>query len=882
MTGIPNAVAAALAERYRIERELGAGGMATVYLAADLKHDRKVAIKVLKPELAAVLGAERFVQEIKTTAALSHPHILPLFDSGEAGGFLYYVMPYIQGETIRERLNRETQFGIDEAVRIATEVADALDYAHRHGVIHRDIKPENILLHDGRPMVMDFGIALAVSAAAGGRMTETGLSLGTPHYMSPEQATADKQITSRSDVYSLASVLYEMLAGEPPHMGNSAQAIIMKIIAEPVAEVTVHRKAVPAHVAAALSRALEKLPADRFDSAAAFASALGDPAFARAFAGTRASPPARLSLRSQARPFLLGAIVTAVLAAAFSAWRAPAPIAARPAVRAAWDLGEHQVLAVRLSPDGASALLSARRTGGGPILLRRTDDTTYARVEADGLHPWLRNVTFSPDGRELAYLDTLGRLLRVPVSGGAPVQVARLDPVREVGEVAWGGEGIIVVAQGGRLWRVPASGGRLEPVPQVPDAGDLGNPRFLPDGRRLLATRRAVGDSGRTGSDERELVVVSSDGRVTPVGARGQYGVVTQSGILVVVDEPDVWAYRFDLRAGHVVGEPRRIASDASITTVGPPIVDVARNGTVVWLNESLQTEIVLTDRNGAATRLPLARGGNTHPRFSPDGGRMAFARGAMGLSSVLWLWDLRSGVATRLTADSIYGSPEWNSDAASIVFGGRSSSAAGRPPTEIFRLRLGGGSPEALTPTDRGRIRPQPLPGGRSLLYETPTSTPGDIWRVVADSPSTARPVATGPSDERNFAVSRDGKWLAFTSDRTGTPTVFLRRLDTDDEIWFQVAPDGGEYPRWVGASRGLLYLRGDSVMRVEVTDADPPSISAPRALFARPAGRAAPWDVSPDGQRFAFVVPTPGSSRVRLNLLLDALAPESWEKQP
>jgi serine/threonine-protein kinase len=204
---------ASLADRYRIERELGAGGMATVYLAADLKHDRKVAIKVLKPELAAMLGAERFVQEIKTTAALSHPHILPLFDSGEAGGFLYYVMPYIEGETIRDRLNRETQLGIDEAVKIATEVADALDYAHRHGVIHRDIKPENILLHDGRPMVMDFGIALAVSAAAGGRMTETGLSLGTPHYMSPEQATAEKEITGRSDIYSLASVLYEMLAG---------------------------------------------------------------------------------------------------------------------------------------------------------------------------------------------------------------------------------------------------------------------------------------------------------------------------------------------------------------------------------------------------------------------------------------------------------------------------------------------------------------------------------------------------------------------------------------------------------------------------------------------------------------------------------------------
>src|SRR5215217_1668512 len=260
------ALSAALATHYRLERQLGVGGMATVYLAEDLKHHRKVAVKVLKPELAAVLGAERFVQEITTTAALQHPHILPLFDSGEADGFLYYVMPFIDGETLRAKLDRETQFGIEQSIKIATSVADALDYAHRHGVIHRDIKPENILLHDGRPMVADFGIALAVSAAAGGRMTETGLSLGTPHYMSPEQATAEKEITARSDIYSMGSVLYEMLAGQPPHLGGSAQQIIMKIITEQPAPVTQFRKSVPANVAHAIAKALEKLPADRFES----------------------------------------------------------------------------------------------------------------------------------------------------------------------------------------------------------------------------------------------------------------------------------------------------------------------------------------------------------------------------------------------------------------------------------------------------------------------------------------------------------------------------------------------------------------------------------------------------------------------------------------
>jgi len=246
--------------------------MATVYLARDVRHDRDVAIKVLRPELAAVLGAERFVVEIKTTAKLQHPHILPLFDSGTANGFLYYVMPYVEGETIREKLNRETQFSVDEAVRITCEVADALDYAHGHGVIHRDIKPENILLHDGR---YGNGLQDRVGRERGRRRAhDRDWSLVRhAHYMSPEQATADKEITGRSDIYSLASVLYEMLAGSPPHTGSSAQQIIVRIIADVARPITDVRRSVPPNVAAAVSRALEKLPADRFDSAKAFGAA---------------------------------------------------------------------------------------------------------------------------------------------------------------------------------------------------------------------------------------------------------------------------------------------------------------------------------------------------------------------------------------------------------------------------------------------------------------------------------------------------------------------------------------------------------------------------------------------------------------------------------
>src|SRR5437773_5364280 len=222
----------ALGGRYEIAREIGRGGMATVYLARDVRHNRNVALKVLEPELGAVLGVERFLAEIRVTANLQHPNLLPLFDSGQANGLLFYVMPYVEGESLRHRLDREHQLPVDEAVRIAVAVANALEHAHRHGVIHRDLKPENILLQSGQPMVADFGIALAISNAGGARITQTGLSLGTPQYMSPEQATGDRAIDARTDIYSLAAVLYEMLTGEPPHIGNSVQAIIARVLTE--------------------------------------------------------------------------------------------------------------------------------------------------------------------------------------------------------------------------------------------------------------------------------------------------------------------------------------------------------------------------------------------------------------------------------------------------------------------------------------------------------------------------------------------------------------------------------------------------------------------------------------------------------------------------
>ncbi|MEO7216791.1 MAG: serine/threonine-protein kinase [Gemmatimonadaceae bacterium] len=306
-----------LDERYRIEREIGAGGMATVYLAEDVKHHRKVAIKVLHAELSAVLGAERFIKEIELTANLQHPHIVPLFDSGSADGLLFYVMPFVEGETLRDRLKRDKQLPIADAVRIATEVADALEYAHSRGVVHRDIKPENILLQGGHCVVADFGIALALAQAGGQRITQTGLALGTPQYMSLEQAMDERDIGPRSDIYSLGAVTYEMLSGDPPFTGSTAQAIVAQVITTVPRSLTAQRKSIPSYVDDAVMTALEKLPADRFASAAEFATAMNGARGAPPRAGSRRTTGLSRSTRFAARygtlPWVLSSALLAIL-----------------------------------------------------------------------------------------------------------------------------------------------------------------------------------------------------------------------------------------------------------------------------------------------------------------------------------------------------------------------------------------------------------------------------------------------------------------------------------------------------------------------------------------------------------------------------------------
>jgi TolB-like protein/tetratricopeptide (TPR) repeat protein/tRNA A-37 threonylcarbamoyl transferase component Bud32 len=294
---VPEQLQAGLADRYRIERELGRGGMATVYLAQDLKHDRRVALKLLHPELATTLGPERFLREIHLTARLDHPHILPVFDSGAAGGLLWYTMPYVEGESLRDRLRREGQLPVEEAVRLAREVADALDCAHQAGVVHRDIKPENILLARGHARVADFGVARAVEAAGAGQLTETGLAVGTPAYMSPEQASGGS-VDARSDLYSLGCVLYEMLVGEAPYTGPSAQAITAKRLSGEIPSMRRVRPAVSEPLEQVITKALARIPADRFQTAAELAQALDGSATASTVAHSGVAHPGNTAMRA--------------------------------------------------------------------------------------------------------------------------------------------------------------------------------------------------------------------------------------------------------------------------------------------------------------------------------------------------------------------------------------------------------------------------------------------------------------------------------------------------------------------------------------------------------------------------------------------------------
>ena len=845
---------AALADRYRIERELGQGGMATVYLAHDLKHDRLVAVKVLKPELAAVLGAERFVVEIKTTASMSHPHILPLFDSGTADGFLFYVMPYIEGETLRDQLNRETQLGIDEAVRIAREVLDALQYAHSRGVIHRDIKPENILMQGGRPMIADFGIALAVSAAAGGRMTETGLSLGTPHYMSPEQATAEKEITARADLYSLASVLYEMLTGEPPHTGSSAQQIIMKIITEPAASVTKYRKSIPANVASAVAKALEKLPADRFQNAKAFGEALGNPTFTvLGVAGTDA--PAASARGSRRATFIASGVAVLALLAAGAAWMRSKPEA--PFRRFDLSTGEVEPNPgsdIAISPDGRVLAMAGIVGGQQAIYLRHLDgDAEFRKLagsETGGLP------AFSPDGQWIVFRTNNRTLVKMSVSGGGAVTLVppgKVDPFFP----QWGTPDEIIFTTPTSVYRVAASGGEPEPLPKVTS----GRIAALPDGSGILHSNGDV-----------LLYDFKSDSSVVLV--RGGFApmYVPTGHLVYVANEGGLFAVRFNLAKHAVEGEPARVLERVGASTIARGYA-LSASGVLVQRDAggvigTAENQLIIVDPGkGADTlRLPAATRRGVH--FSPNGRFIAMEVVVPSRSNDtdLYTLDLITGTYMQLSFEGDYDEPIWSPDGTRLLFDVRDSVVARR---EVLHIKPADNSAPArpLPMGNEGEITAAQWLSDTLIVFDAEMPERGrDIFTARPDSGSAPVPYLQSPANETQPRVSPDGRFIAFRSDEAGGNQIWLRDFPVPQGKW-NVSRGNGQSPRWSPDGRYIYFWRGaqplDSLFRVRVDRSPTIVVQAPELVLAVDADNLSSWDIHPDGRRFIIGVPaTRGAS--------------------
>ena len=795
-----NPIAVALADRYRIERELGQGGMAIVYLAEDVRHHRRVAIKVLHPQLSAVIGSERFLKEIELTANLQHPHILPLFDSGEAGGLLYYVMPYVEGETLRTRLDRERQLAIPDAVRIALEVADALSYAHAHGVVHRDVKPENVLLQGSHALVADFGIALAVEEAGGARMTQTGMSIGTPQYMAPEQAMGDRAADHRVDIYALGAITYEMLVGEPPFTGPTSQAIVAKVMTEDPKGLVIQRRNIPEQIEVAVLTALEKLPADRFATAAEFAQALA----AAPAVGPR-STPARA--RGGRRGWLLpAAAASALVAAAFWAGTRVAP----PAVAAGFG--------------------------------RATPVTWDYGLE---VHP-----AISPDGRLVAYAAGLTATnLRVfvrPVSGGRSVALVE-DPTETQSAPRWSPDGtrVLFLSRGG-VFSAPSFGGPARQELAGRPSGDVNWAAWAPDGERIAYT---VGDSlfvragdgaSRFVARARELSICNwspeggrlacSAGNLQYALANQQFGNLSPSQLLIV-----------RLGDGSIDTLADRTASNESPAWAGP--------GRLLFIsNRHGPRDIYALELDGAGrargepTRLTTGLGAHTMS-LSADGRSIAYA--AFTSTANVWALPIPSGGAV-----SPYGARQVTHgnqlvESFSVSRDGRwllyDSNLAGN--ADLYRIPVAGGEPERLTTDPSDDFFPALSPDGREVSFHSWRTGNRDVFVLPLDGGPVQQVTATPAVQEVGPKWSADGRALVYFEFEGPNDTLARGSIwtSTRDGQGAWGAPvrrvPRGNWAVWSPDGTRLAYALGSIANRIFV---EPAGGGAPRLVYDAGEGGA------------------------------------------
>jgi serine/threonine protein kinase/Tol biopolymer transport system component len=868
-----------LAGRYRIERELGHGGMATVYLAQDLKHERRVAVKVLKPELAAVLGSQRFLTEVRTTANLQHPHILSLFDSGEVGGTVFYVMPYLEGESLRERLERESQLPIEDAIRIAVEVAGALDYAHRHGVIHRDIKPENILLHDGQALVADFGIALAAASTGGERLTETGLSLGTPAYMSPEQAVGERNIDARSDVYALGCVLYEMLTGQPPFTGRSAQAILARVITERPASPRALRDTVSAGVEAATLRALARLPADRFASAAEFARALSDGASTTAVSARHGAEPSassalappptrRLPLYRDVRTWIAVAAAAAALFFAFLSLRGREPTSGPPILSTLLPgPGEEWAITgseLALSPDGRQLVVGSVVDGAdGPLLLRSLD--TLGSVILSGT-TGATDPFWSPDGTALGFF-AAGRLQVLDLASRA---VRDLCPAANPVGGTWTTKGEILYTPdpNAGLYAAPASGGPCRALLLRGDTLPRGRPFALPDGDHFLLTSRNFKNVDFGSISARTLARLDIPSTAEAMFAPPDFILALQGSGLGA--SQGFYAQRIDTRTGRLVAGPFFVFGQVS-SPGGRPIVSTSAVGSLVVVGpgESTSSFMFLAPRGGA-TRDSVKSPGWMF-RYSHDGRHLVIA--GVGL----WVLDTDRRVLTRVpvgsdTLHAVMVQPVWSPGDTALVF----AFGAGY---WRFSLRLGTATRWFEPPAGRPGLSPDDWsPDGRWIVMDAPAggaAAHSEIWAYDTSTNSWVT-VVSEPANVGDARVSPDGRWIAYRSNIDGSDQIYLRPFMRPGNA-VRVSPGAGTVPRWRGDGRELFYTDPTGAIMAVTIQADgapgTPSLALPRAVrrYASTLGTTSfNFEPTPDGAGFAYRGPA-GRSSGGLTLVLN-----------
>ena len=858
MSGQVDRLSAALADRYRIDRELGQGGMATVYLAQDLRHEREVAIKVLHPDLGAVLGSERFLSEIKTTARLQHPHILPLLDSGAADGLLYYVMPYVRGETLRARLARERQLPMEDALRIAREVADALGAAHALGIIHRDIKPENILLQGGHALVADFGIALAVQHAGGARMTQTGLSLGTPQYMSPEQAMGERAVDARSDIYALGAVTYEMLTGDPPFTGATVQAIIAKALTErPVPPSTV-RDTVPPAVEQAVLRALAKLPADRFGTAVEFVAALRADA---PITTVRTALAPGEKVRRTAQLAFAGMMSAALFG--LGGWllgrsTGEAPAIAMSATRFVLDQrpGERTPVIIgkvfALSPDGSTMVYVASMGGRTQQLYRRRFDELES-VAIPGT-AGATDPAFSPDGKWLAFF-TGARLVKLPLEGGTPFELAPVPGAISRG-LAWAGNGEIVFATNASttLFVVSQDGGRVRELFKAKGSSGLRWPVALLDPDAVLfSSFSAVGDSVfvYAGSLRDGTAVQVNDEAYHPLG-------VLDGKLVYVARNGDVMAAPFDARARVTTAPGLRVASAVQMSIgTGLAIATLSHGGDLLYRDGATASQLLYADAQGTTrTAVPDTMGFQT-PRFSPDGRRVVVSVESSNRRTI-WMLDRASGILSKFAGDEVATTrdrPEWSPDGRRV----------------FYRLQAPRGNSIAVRTVDGGSETAVPAPhtavnelvmsrDGATVLARVSSgfASSQDIWSWKL--PDTVPYKVTDNLEfETGARFSPDGKWLAYSSETGGVREVFVAPFPGPGGR-VQVSTGGGGLPIWSRDGRTLYYPQANRMVATTLSFTPDPAVTGRRILFegdySLDDALHAPFDVGPDGT-FALVRP-------------------------